>query len=38
MVEHSRPGNFPPGKNGGSDMLNFEELYEKYANDVLRVS
>ena len=25
-------------KNGGPDMLNFEELYEKYATDVLRVS
>ena len=24
--------------NGGSDMLSYEELYEKYATDVLRVS
>ena len=39
MNEHSRPGeDARSGKNGGSDMTNFEELYEKYATDVLRVS
>ena len=38
MNEHSTPGSVPPGKNGGSSMTSYEELYEKYATDVLRVS
>ncbi len=39
MDEHSTPDTkASPGKNGGSAMSTFEELYEKYAGDVLRVS
>ncbi|MEG0050001.1 MAG: RNA polymerase sigma factor [Clostridia bacterium] len=39
MNEYSTPDEDARlGKNGGSDMPNFEELYEKYATDVLRVS
>ena len=38
MNEHSTPGSASPGKNGGSKMTSYEELYEKYATDVLRVS
>ncbi len=39
MNEHSTPDKkTSPGKNGGSEMAYFEELYEKYATDVLRVS
>ena len=39
MNEHSTPDSKgTPGNNGGSDMTDFEELYQKYATDVLRVS
>jgi len=39
MSEHSTPGkDARSGKNGGSNMQSYEELYEKYATDVLRVS
>lgn len=39
MNEHSTPDtDREPGKDGGSSMTNLEELYEKYATDVLRVS
>ena len=39
MDERSTPeANKAPGKNGGSGMNKYEELYEKYATDVLRVS
>ena len=38
MSEHSAPGSREPGENGGSGMTYFEDLYEKYATDVLRVS
>lgn len=39
MDEHSTPEvKNAPGKNGGSGMNYYEELYEKYATDVLRVS
>lgn len=39
ISEHSTPDeDARPGKIGGSDMMNFEDLYEKYATDVLRVS
>ncbi len=37
MYEHSTPES-RLGENGGSDMAVFEELYHKYADDVLRVS
>ena len=37
--EHSTPdAQNRPGESGGSDMTNFEDLYQKYADDVLRVS
>jgi len=35
-VEQNRPPH-PDGGNGGSEMPDFEGLYEKYATDVLRV-
>lgn len=39
MDEHSTPQTgADAGESGGSDMASFEELYEKYATDVLRVS
>lgn len=39
MSEHSKPvESTRSGNNGGSSMPNYEELYEKYATDVLRVS
>ena len=37
MDEHSRPAR-EKGAKGGPEMNNYEELYEKYATDVLRVS
>lgn len=39
MNEHTTPGEVArSGNNGGSSMQSYEELYEKYADDVLRVS
>ena len=39
MNEHSTPGGaVRPGEDGGSRIPDFEDLYQRYASDVLRVS